>query len=228
MATLTINPTSSVDGNAVITGTTDAVDGARVTLDIRPDGGGTITDLYHGPVYGGKCYIPTNPIETAASTITASSQILNDNAAYVYDNFVWKMQADNTFINVYWEGSSHVDADGAIYGRISTDNRATWGTKFLIHDTDGAGVLDTRNIGGGVNPSTGEIIVFFSDYSTALATRSNLQVLFGSADGSTWTAPADVSPCTRLYCCVRGDYLGRKWWHDVMLHHGLNSDNSKI
>ena len=143
MATLTINPTYSVDGDAVITGTTDAVDGARVTLDIRPDGGSTITDLYTGGVAGGVFSIPTNEAAFSMSptVVTPSSQALDDNN-YIYDPNIWKLQAANTWLHLYWKGGEHVDNDGAIYGKISSDDMLTWGAEFLI--VDDASGFDTE------------------------------------------------------------------------------------
>ena len=192
MATLTLTPTTSSDGNAVIRGATDAEDGTRVILDVRPDGSGTTGDIYHGGVAGGKFFIPSNDADfsIASTTLTASSQAA-DNNSYVYDPNIFKLQAADTFLHLYWKGDSHVDNDGAIYGKISTDNRVTWGAEFTIID-DASG-YDTRNIGGGVNPANGEIIVFYRVYNASLATNVDTKKVVGSADASTWGTPVSVS-----------------------------------
>lgn len=192
MATLTLTPTSSSDGNAVIRGTTDAEDGTRVILDVRPDGSGSTGDIYHGGVAGGIFHIPTNDsaFSISPTVITESSETLDDEN-YIYDPNIWKLQAADTWLHLYWKGGGHVDNDGAIYGKISTDNMVTWGSEFLI--VDDASGYDTRNIGGGVNPANGEIILFYRVYDTSLATNVDTKKIVGSADASTWGTAVSVS-----------------------------------
>lgn len=193
MATITLDASSSADGNAVITGTTDAADNEVAVVEIRPDGGSAVGDMYQGKVAGGRFHIPTNPsgYEMAPKVLCASSQAV-DTSAYIYDPNIYKLQADNTYLLLYWRGYGHVDDAGAIYGKISTDNQQTFGAEFLVADT-GLGTYDTRNIAGGVNPTTGEIILFYRVYSAFTTSNIDTMKVIGSADASTWGTPVSVS-----------------------------------
>lgn len=153
MATLTLNPTTSTTGNAVFRGTTTAVDGTT-TIITDPSGA-----VFHGRNAGGVFNIPSNEAEfsIAPTIITESSELIDDNN-YIYDPNIFKLQAANTYLHLYWKGGAHTDNDGAIYGKISTDNMVTWGAEQLLAD-DASG-YDTRNIGGGVNPANGKSYSF--------------------------------------------------------------------
>lgn len=186
MATLTLNPTISATGNAVFRGTTTAVDGTT-TIITDPSG-----NAYHGRNAGGVFNIPSNEAEfSIAPTIITESSELIDDENYLYDPNRFKLQAADTWMHVYWKGGDHTDNDGAIYGKISTDNMLTWGAEQLL--VDDASGYDTRNIGGGVNPATGEIILFYRVYDASLAINVDTKRIVGSADASTWGTPVSVS-----------------------------------
>lgn len=181
MATLSINDLSQNSGDVIITGTSDA-ENSQVLLEY--DG-----DYYTGGVVGGEFFAPSNPTVIANNVTNASSQLV-DNDAYCAEPHLWRLNNGN-HIKVFWRGGSHVQNEGRIVQQISTDGMATWGAESTV-----VGLVadrDIRNIGGRVDPTTGNIIIFYSEYALPGGVRGGAHLVYSTDNGATYSAPADYT-----------------------------------
>jgi hypothetical protein len=109
--------------------------------------------------------------------------------------------ADGDVICVYRRGSAHSSDDGKVVGKISSDNGATWGSEFDIHDDAS---YDTRNQACGVDPSSGRVIVFDRTYNAGGAVHVSTYYLTSTDNGSTWSSPTSLDS---LFSDLTYDYM---------------------
>lgn len=108
--------------------------------------------------------------------------------------------ADGRLLCAYRKGSSHVNADGQIVGKISSDNGATWGTEFIIYDDP---TYDARNHGLGLDAGSGKIVVFLRTYNTSTNHNNDIGYVTSSDNGATWssfTSVASILPASIDWC----------------------------
>jgi len=98
--------------------------------------------------------------------------------------------ANGNLLCAYRKGSSHVNNDGQIVGKISTDNGATWGSEFVIYDDPS---YDARNHMLGLDASSGKIVVFFRTYDTAVNHNVDVAYVTSTDNGVTWSAKTSVA-----------------------------------
>ena len=94
-----------------------------------------------------------------AANLTDTKKVLDTTT---YDAFGFDIMVDsNTIAYFYRQGTTHVGDNAAIYGVFYTISTNTFGTPFLVYDSE----YDDRNVGGGI--IDGKFYVFFGRYTCA-------------------------------------------------------------
>ena len=132
--------------------------------------------------------IPTDPTEITPYIAVASNQSVGTAGCYLYDHMLMRL-ANNNIMMVYRTGSSHADNAGYLRRIISTDEGVSWGSAV---DVANDGTFDTRNTGGGVDSTSGRIVIFYRLYSAPGQVTNDIEYVTSTDNGDTWSSATSV------------------------------------
>ena len=128
--------------------------------------------------------IPTDPTEITPYIAVASNQAVGTAGCYMYDHNLLRL-ANGNIMMIYRTGSSHADNAGYLRRIISTDEGVSWGSAV---DVANDASFDTRNSAGGVDSTTGRIIVFYRVYSALGGGTIDVEYVTSTDNGATWSS----------------------------------------